>query len=201
MSLLDAWATYLLLIGMTIGVLLSLIARLSQSLQQAADARAEAEHAAHEAHDARAEAEQHAAALATQRDQLSHTETQLRDMVATLETPTISLANGVLLAPIVGTIDSQRAQTITARLLTEAHSQRATTVVLDIVGVNTVDTQVAHALIQTTQALRLIGCVVVLSGVSASVAQTLTRIGLALDEDMQIVRSPREVIEQERPSH
>jgi anti-anti-sigma factor len=118
-------------------------------------------------------------------------------MVATLETPTIGLANGVLLAPLVGAIDSQRAQTITERLLTEASNQRAETVVIDIAGVATVDTQVAHALVQTTRALRLLGCTVVLSGISASVAQTLSQLGVALEE-MQIVRSPREIIGWER---
>jgi anti-anti-sigma regulatory factor len=51
--------------------------------------------------------------------------------------------------------------------------------------------------VQTTRALRLLGCTVVLSGISASVAQTLTRLGVALD-DMQIVRSPREIIGRER---
>ncbi len=197
MALFDTWATYLLLIGMIIGALLSLIMRLNQTLQHAADARAQAEQAAREADEARAQAEQQAITLATQRDQLSHTENLLRDMVATLETPTIGLANGVLLAPIVGAIDSQRAQSITERLLTDASSQRAETVIIDIAGVQVVDTQVAHALVQTTQALRLLGCTVVLSSVSASVAQTLTRLGVALDE-MQIVRSPSEIIGREQ---
>jgi anti-anti-sigma regulatory factor len=197
MALLDTWATYLLLIGMIIGALLSLILRLSQSLQQAANAREQAEHAAREAQAAREQAEEHAAALATQRDQLSDTEALLRDVVATLETPTIGLADGVLLAPLVGTIDSQRAQSITERLLTEASAQQADTVVIDIAGVAAVDTQVAHALVQATRALRLLGCRVVFSGISASVAQTLTRLGVALDE-MQIVRSPREITGREQ---
>jgi anti-anti-sigma regulatory factor len=187
----------LLLIGMIIGALLWLILRLSQSLQQAANAREQAEHAAREAQAAREQAEEHAAALATQRDQLSDTEALLRDVVATLETPTIGLADGVLLAPLVGTIDSQRAQSITERLLTEASAQQADTVVIDIAGVAAVDTQVAHALVQATRALRLLGCRVVFSGISASVAQTLTRLGVALDE-MQIVRSPREITGREQ---
>jgi anti-anti-sigma regulatory factor len=200
MALFDTWATFLLLIGMIIGALLSLIMRLNQTLQHAADARAQAEQAAREADEARAQAEQQATTLATQRDQLSYTETLLRDMVATLETPTIGLANGILLAPIVGTIDSQRAQTITERLLTDASSQRAETVVIDIAGVQVVDTQVAHALVQTTQALRLLGCTVVLSSVSASVAQTLTRLGIDMG-DIHTVSSPRDVLEavQQRP--
>jgi anti-anti-sigma regulatory factor len=180
---------------MVIGALLSLIRRLSQSLQQAATAQGQAEHAAHEADEARAYAEQQAATLATQRDQLRQTEDHLRDLVATLETPTISLANGVLLAPIVGTIDSQRAQTITERLLTDTSAQRANTVIIDIAGVHMVDTQVAQALVQMAEALRLLGCRVVLSGLSANVAQTITQLGVSLDA-MQIVRSPREVIVQ-----
>jgi anti-anti-sigma regulatory factor len=171
----------------------SLVQRLNHSLHAAEQAAATATAAQQQAEHLTDQIRHQLAELEAQ----YQTETLLRDMVATLETPTIGLANGVLLAPLVGAIDSQRAQTITERLLTEASSQRAETVVIDIAGVATVDTQVAHALVQTTRALRLLGCTVVLSGISASVAQTLTRLGVALD-DMQIVRSPREIIGRER---
>jgi anti-anti-sigma regulatory factor len=183
-----------LVLGLVLVVAItSLVQRLNHSL-----------HAAEQAAAAATAAQQQAEALTSQvRHQLAeletqyHTEAHLRDLVATLETPTIGLANGVLLAPIVGTIDSQRAQSITERLLTDASSQRAETVVIDIAGVAAVDTQVAQALIQMARALRLLGCTVVLSGISASIAQTLTQLGVALDE-LQIVRSPREIIGREQ---
>ena len=83
---------------------------------------------------------------------------RLLELVATLEIPTIALADSVLLVPILGTLDSRRAQALIGRLLQEASEQRAQQVILDITGVTAVDTQVAQALLQMTQALGLLGC-------------------------------------------
>lgn len=120
---------------------------------------------------------------------------QLLDLVATLETPVVPLAEGMLLAPIVGHIDSRRAQQITSRLLAEASSQRARQVVIDIAGVSMIDTAVAKALLNTAQSLRLLGCAVTISGISASVAITLTTLGIELSE-ITTVRSPQEALAQ-----
>jgi anti-anti-sigma regulatory factor len=100
----------------------------------------------------------------------------------------------VLLAPIVGVIDSRRAQALTERLLTDAQYQQADTVILDLAGVALVDTQVAQALMQTTQALRLLGCGVVITGISAEIATTLTRLDFDL-RGIRMARSPQEVLE------
>lgn len=113
--------------------------------------------------------------------------------MSTLETPTITLAEGVLLAPIVGALDPRRAQALTARLLNEASAQRAQRVIIDISGVTSVDTQVAQALVQTARSLSLLGCRVTLTGVSASVAMTLTHLEATLD-GIHIVRSPQEAL-------
>ncbi|MFL5807704.1 MAG: STAS domain-containing protein [Roseiflexaceae bacterium] len=127
--------------------------------------------------------------LSEQLDQQS----TLLDLVTTLETPVVPLAEGVLLAPIVGHVDTRRAEVLTKRLLQEASTQRARLVVLDIAGVSMVDTAVARALIQTVQALRLLGCDVVLSGISASVAMALIHLGVDL-EKIRTVRSPQEAL-------
>jgi anti-anti-sigma factor len=120
---------------------------------------------------------------------------QLLDLVATLETPAVPLAEGVLFAPIVGHIDARRAQTLTSRLLQAANEQRARMIILDIAGVSILDTSVARALLNTAQALRLLGCDVTLSGISASVAMTLINLGVSLD-GIKTVRSPQEALAQ-----
>lgn len=118
---------------------------------------------------------------------------QLLDLVATLETPAVQLAEGVLFTPIVGHIDTRRAQALTTRLLRDVNAQRARLVILDVSGVTVMDTSVAQALLNTTKALRLLGCDVTLSGISASVALTLTDLGINLDE-VRTVRSPQEAL-------
>jgi methyl-accepting chemotaxis protein len=120
---------------------------------------------------------------------------RLLELVEELETPAIPLAEGLLFAPLVGTMDSRRAQTITARLLQEVHMKRTRHVILDITGVVTVDTQVAHALIHMVQALRLLGCKVTMTGISAEIAATLTQLGIKLD-GIHTVHSPQDVLRQ-----
>lgn len=114
-------------------------------------------------------------------------------LVDTLETPTVSLADGVILAPVVGALDTRRANRLTERLLQIVHADRARLVILDMTGVPIVDTSVAQAISQTVQALRLLGCKVVLTGISAQVASTLTQLGVTF-ENISVARSPHEVI-------
>jgi rsbT co-antagonist protein RsbR len=140
---------------------------------------------------------------ATDREQVAALRTQneeqrrLLDLIATLEIPAVALADNVLLAPIVGHLDSRRAKMLTARLLEEVHQRRARLVILDITGVQGVDTMVAKALLDTAQALRLLGCQVTLSGVSASTAMTLVHQEVLL-EGVRTVRSPQEALSSER---
>lgn len=118
---------------------------------------------------------------------------QLLELVASLETPVTPLADGVLLAPIVGHIDSRRAQLLTERLLEVVNEQRARTVILDISGVSVIDTGVARALLGAVQAIRLLGSEVLLTGISAHVAMTLTQLGITM-EGVQTVRTPQEAL-------
>jgi rsbT co-antagonist protein RsbR len=90
-----------------------------------------------------------------------------------LSTPLVPIADGVLAMPLVGTIDSIRAREIMESLLQGIAGQRAHTAILDITGVRVVDTQVADALVSAARAARLLGAEVVLTGISAAVAQTL----------------------------
>ncbi len=118
---------------------------------------------------------------------------RLLDLVTTLETPAITLANGILLATIVGHLDSRRAGALTEKLLYAAKDQQARIVIIDIAGVAAVDTQVARALIDTAQALRLLGCRVAVTGISASIATTITHLDIHL-LDIETARSPQEIL-------
>ena len=118
---------------------------------------------------------------------------RLIDLVDTLETPAVALADGVVLAPVVGVLDTQRAARLTDRLLHLVHAQRARLIILDIAGVPLVDTAVAHSIRQTTQSLRLLGCGVVITGISPQVASTLAQLGVGFD-GVRTARSPQEVL-------
>jgi len=118
---------------------------------------------------------------------------QLLDLVSSLETPAVSLAEGVLLAPVVGHLDSRRAGDLTRRLLSEVSAQRARMVILDIAGVATVDTAVAQSILRAIQAIRLLGCEVTVTGISSSVAATMTELGINM-AGVRTARTPQEVM-------
>ncbi|HEU4327237.1 MAG TPA: STAS domain-containing protein [Roseiflexaceae bacterium] len=182
-------APTLVIFSMLIGgmALVGIVTRTAQERAEENARRADAE---------RDRAERQATELALANEQLSSQlsqERRLTELVATLETPVAPLAEGVLLAPIVGHLDTRRAQQLTARLLREAHGRRAKLVVLDIAGVAQVDTTVARALLDTAQALRLLGCSVALSGISANVAAALAQLGVSM-EGVMTVRGPQEAL-------
>ncbi len=95
-----------------------------------------------------------------------------------LSTPVISVYDGVLLLPIVGTVDSRRAEQIMEAVLTRVSSEQARVLILDIAGVAVVDTEVADHLIKTTAAVKLLGAQVVLTGITPEVARTVVQLGV-----------------------
>jgi rsbT co-antagonist protein RsbR len=97
-----------------------------------------------------------------------------------LSTPLIPLSQNVVLIPLIGTIDSNRAQQVMETLLEGIAAYQADTAIVDITGVSVVDTQVANALIQAAQAVRLLGAQVILTGIGPSMAQTLVHLGADL---------------------
>jgi rsbT co-antagonist protein RsbR len=98
--------------------------------------------------------------------------------VRELSTPVIRVHDRVLLLPLVGTVDSQRAQQIMETVLLRVIEDQAKALILDIAGVPVVDTKVADHLIKTTAAVRLIGCATILTGISAQVARTIVQLGV-----------------------
>jgi rsbT co-antagonist protein RsbR len=103
-----------------------------------------------------------------------------QEAIRELSTPVLLLRERLLLLPIIGVIDSQRAHQLTEQLLQSIRAYRAKVVVMDVTGVPAVDSAVANHLIQTVQASRLMGATVIVTGLSAEVAQTLVRIGVDL---------------------
>jgi anti-anti-sigma regulatory factor len=103
-----------------------------------------------------------------------------QDVLRGLSTPVLELRSGLLLVPLIGFIDSERALLLTGKLLEAIAARRARAIVLDITGVPAVDSAVANHLMQTVQATQLMGAHTLISGLSPENAQTLVRLGLDL---------------------
>ena len=95
-----------------------------------------------------------------------------------LSTPVIRVHDRVLLLPLVGAIDSARAQQIMDTVLQRIVEEKARCIILDIAGVSVVDTKVADNLVKTTASVRLLGAQTILTGISAQVARTIVQLGV-----------------------
>lgn len=100
-----------------------------------------------------------------------------RATLGELSTPIVPLADGILAMPLVGAIDSDRANQIMQALLEGLTAARAHTAILDITGVRSVDTHVAGALLQSARAARLLGARVIVTGIRPDVAAALVELG------------------------
>ncbi|WP_085677186.1 MULTISPECIES: STAS domain-containing protein [unclassified Pseudomonas] len=97
-----------------------------------------------------------------------------------LSTPVVKLWDGVLALPLIGTLDSQRSQTVMESLLQRIVDTGSEIAIIDITGVPTVDTLVAQHLLKTVTAIRLMGADCIISGVRPQIAQTIVHLGLDL---------------------
>ncbi len=108
----------------------------------------------------------------------SEAQSRLLMLMQEMSTPAIPVHDRVLVMPLIGVVDSERARQFTERLLEGVRRQRAHVVIIDITGVPVVDTVVAQAVVRAAEATRLLGAEVVLVGMRAEVAQTLVTLGL-----------------------
>ena len=112
----------------------------------------------------------------------AYLETMTRDQAAIreLSTPVIKVHDRILLLPIVGTVDTQRAHQIMETVLVQVVAEQARVMILDIAGVPVVDTKVADHIMKTTAAVQLLGGQTILTGISASVARTVVQLGVEI---------------------
>ncbi|HEU4536133.1 MAG TPA: STAS domain-containing protein, partial [Polyangiaceae bacterium] len=105
-----------------------------------------------------------------------------RHALRELSTPLIPIADDAVVMPLIGAIDSQRAQQLMEVLLDGVAAHRAATVIIDVTGVQVVDTEVADALVRASHAVKLLGAEVVLTGIRPEVARTLVQMDVDLGD-------------------
>ncbi len=103
-----------------------------------------------------------------------------QEAIRELSTPVLQVRERLLILPIIGVVDPQRARQLTEQLLRGIRTNRAKVVVIDITGVAAMDSQIANHLVQTVEASRLLGATVIVTGLSPEIAQTLVHIGVDL---------------------
>ncbi|PRQ06198.1 STAS domain-containing protein [Enhygromyxa salina] len=128
------------------------------------------------AEEAAAETRAKQAALAELDDRLALVEAQRRQIVA-LSTPFLQIGADILVLPLVGTITAHRCEHLLDKLLAEIARRHVGFVILDVTGIEQVDTNTAHHLVRVGQAASLVGAQCILTGIRASVAQTLVGLG------------------------
>jgi DNA-binding response OmpR family regulator len=116
----------------------------------------------------------------TVRRALEHREQRQR--ITELSSPVVEIWDGVLLVPLVGTLDDQRAAQMSTALLEAVRTECARVVLVDITGCTVVDTYTAAHLVNTVRSVRLLGAATVITGVSAHVAADLVKLGVRLED-------------------
>lgn len=101
--------------------------------------------------------------------------------ITELSTPVVKLWDGVLALPLIGTLDSERAQVVMEHLLQSILDEAAEIAIIDITGVPTVDTLVAQHLLKAIAAARLMGADCIVSGIRPQIAQTMVHLGVELN--------------------
>ncbi|WP_155373428.1 STAS domain-containing protein [Catellatospora vulcania] len=107
-----------------------------------------------------------------------HIITEQSEQLLELSTPVVKLWEGVVAVPLVGTLDSARAQVVMERLLQALVDTGSPYAIIDITGVPAVDTQVAQHVLKTVMAARLMGAECIVSGIRPQIAQTIVALGI-----------------------
>jgi anti-anti-sigma factor len=106
---------------------------------------------------------------------------QSQEILEMATVPVVQVWEGIVMVPIIGTLDSQRTQQLMERLLHRVTETNSPVAILDITGVSTIDSQTAQHLIETVSAVRLLGAEVILTGIRPVIAQTLVHLGINLE--------------------
>ncbi len=105
---------------------------------------------------------------------------QQQSAIRELSTPVLKVREQILILPIIGALDAARARQLTEQLLRGIRENRAKVVVIDITGVPSIDMTVANHMVQAVRASGLMGARVIITGLSADIAQTLVNLGVDL---------------------
>lgn len=105
-----------------------------------------------------------------------------RARISELSSPVVEIWDGILLLPVVGTLDDARAAQMSGALLDAIRSKCAQAVIIDITGCTVVDSYTAAHLINTVRSARLLGAYAIITGVSGHVAADLVKLGINLEE-------------------
>ncbi len=108
-------------------------------------------------------------------------------VLSELSTPIISIWDGVITLPVIGTVDTARSVQMMDRLLDRVVLDQASHVIIDLTGVSLLDTRTADHFLRMAKAVRLLGAECFLTGISANIAQTLSQLGI----DTSSVRTVR----------
>ena len=119
-------------------------------------------------------------ALRASEAELRIVQARLRETILELMTPALPILDGVLVAPLVGHLDTERSAQLMSALLSSVQHHRARVVIIDITGVPAVDSDVAGHLVRAARAVELLGARCVLAGISPRIAQTLVALGVDL---------------------
>jgi len=103
-----------------------------------------------------------------------------RSLIQELSTPIIPISDSILIVPLIGAIDSARAQRITGSMLQAIGQHSAEYIIIDITGIAIIDTTIAHHLLQAARSIQLLGAQVILVGIGPEIAQTLVGLGVDL---------------------
>ena len=117
--------------------------------------------------------------ISEQRESEAIIESQRRSLLE-LSTPAIQLFEGIVLMPLIGTIDTDRATMLIERLLETISQYQANVAILDVTGVSVIDTDVARNLMKAVAAAKMLGSDVILTGIKPTGAQTLVQLGIDL---------------------
>jgi rsbT co-antagonist protein RsbR len=96
--------------------------------------------------------------------------------------PIVKIWEGLLIAPIIGSLDTERTQILMEKLLNKIMKEEANVAILDITGVPTVDSRTAQHLVDTISAVRLLGSNAIITGIKPPIAQTLVHLGIVLTD-------------------
>ena len=105
---------------------------------------------------------------------------QAKEILEMATVPIVHVCDGIILAPLIGMLDSLRSKQLMERLLLRVTETASPVALLDLTGVPAIDTQTAQHLIETIKAVRYVGAEVVLTGVRPAIAQTLVHLGIDL---------------------